>query len=287
MLSKHDRRPLFCPAMQICVLQQATRRARPARHQLSAAETKESSESESLSRGSNSGTEDSDTRSEASEEDEEEALAGAARRRRNTAASRRSRRAGQQVQAGDAAAAGAAGPGLQVEPAAAPPAAAAGAGQQQQQHVLHKPHSHLLVGDLQFGVKKLFVSSQLCTDLAELYSEGSCPVQVSVVVHPAGWDVSDDCKAYILQQQQQADITHSFGPFTATMKLNGWGRVHIFGLTHSGQLTPYSQQDNPHAVVLQERVSSCQSNSISATSSVQITSFAQLQPVAHSPTVTM
>ena len=106
------------------------------------------------------------------------------------------------------------------------------------------------------------ISSLLCTDLAELHSEGSCAVQVSVVVHPSGWGDSTTrtgCKAYILQHQQhpnaaqQQQLVGSHGPYDATLKQRTDGTLHIVLLQHDDQLTPYLV-DAPHTLVLQERV---------------------------------
>jgi hypothetical protein len=131
------------------------------------------------------------------------------------------------------------------------------------QHAFHQPYSGLLVSEALLSFKSsVRMSRQLCTDLAALHSEGSCAVQVSVVVHPAGWGDSQDCRAYILQQPQHANaaqqqqVVASHGPFDATLKERGSGAVQVVGLKHDGELLPYV--DTAHTLVLQERVSFCQ-----------------------------
>jgi hypothetical protein len=109
----------------------------------------------------------------------------------------------------------------------------------------------------------VYVSSQLCTDLAELHSEGSCAVQVSVVVHPSGWADSEDCRAYILQQhhpnaahqQQAADSRQSYSPYSATLKQHGRGQLRFAAIAHHCEPKPFVQPSIPHILVLQERVS--------------------------------
>jgi hypothetical protein len=128
------------------------------------------------------------------------------------------------------------------------------------QGFLHQPYSHLVVCETKFALKNCTLSSLLCTDLAELHSGGSCPVQVSVVVHPSGWGDSEDCRTYILQhpnaaQQQQQAATGShqpFGYYGARLKYSN-GRRWIHALSHNGELKPFVER-NQHTLVLQERV---------------------------------
>ena len=139
---------------------------------------------------------------------------------------------------------------------AAQPAADAGVGHGS----LHQPYSRLLVCEAALRTA-VGLSSQLCTDLADLHSQGSCAVQVSVEVHPSGWDASEDCRAYVMQRQPVGEEagsmrSHSYGPFEAKLQQRGGGRqVYITALCHDGQLAPFARRDGPHTLVLQERVS--------------------------------
>jgi hypothetical protein len=115
------------------------------------------------------------------------------------------------------------------------------------------------VCEAQFDISNLRISSLLCTDLAELHSEGSCAVQVSVVVHPAGWGDSEDCRAYILQQQhpnaahqQQPAVGQQYGPYEARLTRSKTQLI-IRALSHDGKLKPFFK-DRAHTLWLQERV---------------------------------
>jgi hypothetical protein len=205
---------------------------------------------------------ESDSQSWNSEEGEEDALARPARRRQSTAAAagRRSRTV-RQV------------PGDTSEPLAvartglgtAAQAAAAAAVGPDMQHTLHQPYSQFVVCESTLQKTLSSIACHLCTDLAELHSEGICAAYVSVVVHPAGWSDSEDCRSYILQQQhpnaaqqqqQQAGISLDGGPYQASLKKQGRS-FWITALKHGGKLTPYRQRSTPYTLVLQERVSSC------------------------------
>jgi hypothetical protein len=234
----------------------------------SAAAVDRNSDSASLASKSSSETSDSRTwtgeeedededEDEDEQQEEEAALAGPARRRQSTSAGQQW--TGQYAHGGatQTAAAITSESGLLQQ---APAPASAG---QHTQHTLHQPYSNLLLCESHLGLNTLYLSRQLCTDLAELHSEGSCAVQVSVVVHPTGWGDSQECRDYIQQQQhpnaaqqQHAANSQIDGPFEATLRQYVSGRLQVTGLRHDGKLKPYFQPGNPHTLVLQQRVSS-------------------------------
>jgi hypothetical protein len=208
--------------------------------------------------GCSSGTQDSDTSSWTSEDEEEEEEWEEEREEEEarTAAARRKRK--RTATAAAAAAAAGTAAGTNAESAEqAPPAV------QHRQRPVHKPYSHLLACEIKFTTNPLLISCQLCTDLPALRcpgSEGTCAVQVSVVVHPPGWDDSEGWD-YIeqqeyptpAQQQQQAADWQVLGPIQTTLKHYKDGRVACQKLPRDGKLTPYNQED--YTLVLQERVS--------------------------------
>lgn len=96
-------------------------------------------------------------------------------------------------------------------------------------------------------------------------SEGTaqvtCAAQVSVVVHPAGWDDSEgwdyiqqqEYPTPAQQQQQQAADWQVLGPIQTTLKHYKDGRVACQKVNRDGKLTPYNKED--YTLVLQERAS--------------------------------
>lgn len=181
--------------------------------------------------------------------------------------------------AAGAAAAGSEGPGPSGV-AATPAAAALHALESVDQGPhLRQPYSHFFLSPAQLKLgAKVRIAVPLCTDIKALQSlNGSCPVKVSFMVHPAGWNVNE----YVLQhpvqqqqvQQQTARASHSvpaststtqvLGPFEGTVKkTTGYPPLYLTGLQSyvadvAGALQLSKSSASPHAVVLQERVRHC------------------------------
>jgi hypothetical protein len=209
-----------------------------------------------MSGGSSCDAGDSDTQNSLGSEEgtsdegegieEEDVWEGPARRRQSTAATgRRSRIARRRTARRNTAQNPA--PAAQLAAAAhagqAPPAAA-----QHMQQALYQPYSNTTVVEYPFD-HRIRIPSALCTDLAELHSEGSCPVHESVVLHPSGWADSEGCRAYILQQQhphaeqqqqQHGGHTTTCGSIKGTLKLFATREVHVRGVSYGSQLKLYA-----------------------------------------------
>jgi hypothetical protein len=142
----------------------------------------------------------------------------------------------------------------------------------QQGFTLHQPYSHFLWCGYQLNRKCLIrIACALCTDIEELQNvNGICSAQVSVVKHPADFDV----KGYVLQHptmQQEQPVTQGamlqagssngssstvLGPLAATLKRSEDGRVCMSGLSCQ-IIVSLAGGTVPHTLVLQERVRLC------------------------------
>jgi hypothetical protein len=127
--------------------------------------------------------------------------------------------------------------------------------------ILHQPYSHLVWGSYLLAKwHMLYIAKPLCTDIqAVQLADGSCSVQVYLVIHSADWDV----KGYVLQhpvmqdqqqvQQWAAQASDSaagniLGPVEAVLSRRRQGQLQLTGVPRLGS------EADPHAYVLQERV---------------------------------
>ena len=149
--------------------------------------------------------------------------------------------------------------------------------------ILHQPYSHLVWCHINAQNTQTNIASALCTDITQLQSvNGSCSVTVSIVNHPAGWEVKDyilqhpvmQQQEQLLQQHQQqqqqpaeqqaaqasgsavgsTSTTWSLGPCEATLTRTAAGTLLLKDLSMLSIHKSLRCDGSPHALVLQERV---------------------------------